>query len=92
MGAFDSVRVPYDSGYPTVGFGSDTTTKHFYNQSSFSFYDGFGLAELTKLLADADAHGYDTLWVPSEYKGRQTVGLKTWYVRALIKEHFGVEE
>jgi hypothetical protein len=90
MGAFDSVRVPVDSGYSTVGFNNPYD--YFSNQSSFSFFAGFGIDELNQLLVDAEDKGSDMLWVPQERKGQGRIGLNTWYVRALIKQHFGVEE
>lgn len=37
--------------------------------------------------------GADKVWVPERFNKRSSgIGLHTWYVRALIKEHFGVEE
>ena len=89
MGAFDGIRIPYDRGYPTESF--KLHYQYFPNQTSFSFFKGFGLAELQQLLTDAEDNSHDTVWVPSEYKDRSKIGLKTWYVRALIKEHFGEE-
>ncbi len=89
MGAFDTVRVPYDKGYPTVGFNNP---HQYFSNYCFSFFEGFGEPELRKLLATAEAKGSDTVWVPEKYGRGSGIGLHTWYVRALIKEHFGAEE
>jgi len=90
MGAFDGIRIPYDRGYPTTGFTNPY--QYFKTQTAFSFFKGFGIEELKQLLAEANAEGDDTVWVPKERKDLGRIGLSTWYVRALIKEHFGVEE
>lgn len=90
MGAFDGIKIPYDKGYPTEGF--KLPYQYFPTQTAFSFFKGFGIEELRQLLAEAESRSWDTVWVPSEYKDRSAIGLKVWYVRALIKEHFEVEE
>lgn len=90
MGAFDGIRIPYDKGYPTTGF--NVPYDYFANQSSFSFFKGFGVDELRTLLAQAESLDSDTVWVPQERKDWGTKGLRTWYVRALIEHHFGVKE
>lgn len=89
MGAFDGVRIPYDTGYPTVGFNNP---HQYFSNFCFGFFEGFGEPELRKLLAAAEAKGSDTVWVPEQYGRGSGIGLHTWYVRALIKEHFGEEE
>lgn len=88
MGAFDGVRIPYDKGYPTVGFNK---SHQYFSNYCFSFFDGFGEPELRKLLAAAEAKGSDTVWVPEQYGRGSKIGLHTWYVRALIKEYFEVK-
>lgn len=90
MGAFDGIRIPYDKGYPTEDFKRQY--QYFSTQTAFSFFKGFGIEELRLLLSEAEANESDTVWVPSEYKDRSRIGLKAWYVRALIKEHFEDEE
>ena len=89
MGAFDGLRIPYDTGYPTVGFNNP---HQYFSNFSFSFFKGFGEPELRKLLAKAEANGSDTVWVPEQYGRSSGIGLHTWYVKALLLHHFGVEE
>jgi hypothetical protein len=89
MGAFDGLRIPYDKGYPTVGFNNPY---QYFSNFSFSFFKGFGEPELRKLLAKAEANGSDTVWVPEQYGRSSGIGLHTWYVKALLLHHFGVEE
>jgi len=88
MGAFDGIRIPYDKGYPTAGFNNPYP---YFPNYCFSFFEGFGEPELRKLLADADAKGIDTVWVPEKYHRSSGIGLHTWYIRALLNHHFGVE-
>ena len=86
MGAFDGL-VPrsYFRDYPT---SSPTVVDHrtyVKNQSSFSFYKGFGLPEFEELVNAAVAANRDTVWVPGERlldQGR--TGISTWYAQALI--------
>jgi hypothetical protein len=87
MGAFDGIKIPYDSGYSSAGFNNPY--EYFPNQGAFKFFKGFGIEELKQLLVDAEARGSDMVWVPQEH--RHTTGLRTWYVRALIKHHYGIE-
>ena len=48
---------------------------------------------LRQLLAAAEAQNSDTVWVPEKFNKRSSgIGLDTWYVRAPLKHHFGVEE
>lgn len=90
MGAFDGIRIPYDRGYPTVGFNNPHQN---FSNFSFSFFEGFGEPELRLLLAAAEANSRDTVWVPDRFNKRSSgIGLHTWYVRALLQHHFGVEE
>jgi len=90
MGAFDGIRIPYDKGYPTAGFNNP---HQYFPNYCFSFFEGFGEPELRKLLAAAEAQNSDTVWVPEKFNKRSSgIGLDTWYVRALLKHHFGVEE
>ena len=90
MGAFDGIRIPYDRGYPTVGFNNPYQS---FSNFTFSFFEGFGEPELRNLLAIAEAKGSDTVWVPKRFNKRSSgIGLDTWYVRALLKHHFGDEE
>jgi hypothetical protein len=90
MGAFDGIKIPYDKGYPTTGY--DNNYEYFSTQTAFSFFEGFGITELKQLLTDAESKGCDTVWVP-EKRGRSSgIGLSTWYVKALIQEHFGIKE
>lgn len=91
MGAFDGIRIPYDKGYPTTDFKLEYN--HFSTQSSFNFFKGFGIEELRKLLAEAEHDKCDKVYVPHERgPGWGHIGLRTWYVRALIEEHFGKKE
>lgn len=85
MGAFDGIRIPYDKGYPTGGFKNEY--EYFDNQSAFSFFKGFGELELAELLFDAELNNDDMVWVPRERLGDGKIGLKTWYVKALLVEH-----
>ena len=90
MGAFDGIRIPYDKGYPTVGFNNPHQN---FSNFSFSFFEGFGKPELRQLLAAAEARGSDTVWVPDRFNKRSSgIGLHTWYVRALLQHHFGDKE
>lgn len=93
MGTFCGIRIPYDT---EVAYGKDyltskvdNTDQYFSNQSAFRFFKGFGIEELKLLLADAESQGQDTLWVPRERPVDGCIGLSTWYVRALIKQHIG---
>ena len=90
MGAFDGLKIPYDKGYPTTGF--NVPYEYFPTQSAFSFFKGFGITELIQLLTDAETNGHDTVWIPPQYPTQGSSGLNTWYVRALINEHFGEEK
>jgi hypothetical protein len=90
MGAFDGIKIPYDRGYPSAGFNNP---HQYFSNSCFYFFEGFGEPELRKLLAAAEARGSDTVWVPERFNKRSSgIGLHTWYVRALLKHHFGDEE
>jgi hypothetical protein len=89
MGAFDGIKIPYDSGYSSAGFNNPG---QYFSNYCFSFFKGFGEPELRKLLATAEAKGSDTVWVPEQYGRGSGIGLHTWYVRALLKHHFGDEE
>jgi hypothetical protein len=90
MGAFDGIKIPYDRGYSSAGF--DNSCQIFSN-FTFGFFEGFGEPELRNLLAIAEAKDSDTVWVPDKYNKRSSgIGLDTWYVRALLKHHFGDEE
>ena len=90
MGAFDGIRIPYDRGYPTTGFSN---TGQYFPNYCFHFFEGFGEPELRQLLADAEDKNRDTVWVPDKYNKRSSgIGLSTWYVRALLNHHFGVQE
>lgn len=84
MGAFDGyVRSSYS------GFGKiDPSERYFNNQSAFNFFEGFGLHELKALLARAEVIGDTTVWVPRKRAQDGSIGVSTWYVRALIAEHF----
>ena len=89
MGAFDGIKIPYDKGYPTVGFNNPY---QYFSNHCFSFFEGFGEPELRQLLAIAESKGSDTVWVPERFNKRSSgIGLHTWYVRALIEEHFGAK-
>jgi len=88
MGAFDGLKIPYDSGYSSAGFNNP---HRYFPNYCFSFFDGFGEPELRELLAVAEAKGSDTVWVPQERKERGRIGLDTRYVTALLEYHFGVE-
>jgi hypothetical protein len=89
MGAFDGIKIPYDSGYSSAGFNNP---HRYFSNYCFSFFEGFGEPELRKLLAKAEAKGSDTVWVPDQYNKRSSgIGLHTWYVRALLNHHYGVE-
>ena len=89
MGAFDGIKIPYDSGYSSSGFNNPD---QYFSNYCFSFFKGFGELELRKLLAAAEEKGSDTVWVPDKYNKRSSgIGLHTWYVRALLKHHFGDE-
>jgi hypothetical protein len=84
MGAFDGYWGGYGGG---GGVSKRETYPYFSNQSSFEFFKGFEMPELKALLAEAERDGDDTVWVPQERPGEGRKGLKTWYVRALIKEY-----
>jgi hypothetical protein len=84
MGAFDGYWGGY-GGY--AGVSKCETYPYFSNQSSFEFFKGFAMPELKVLLAEAERDGDDIVWVPKERPGAGHTGLKTWYVRALIKEY-----
>jgi hypothetical protein len=87
MGAFDGVKVPYDSGYPICDCEN---THRFFSNYCFSFFKGFGEGELRALLKEAEESNRDTVWVPAEHSGK--IGLHAWYVRALLDHHFDVQQ
>lgn len=89
MGAFDGIKIPYDRGYPTGDFKNEY--EYFPTQTAFRFFKGFGIDELKLLLAAADTAGHDTVWIPQQNPSQGRIGLRTWYVRALIKEHAVVD-
>jgi hypothetical protein len=89
MGAFDGIKIPYDSGYSSAGFNNPD---QYFSNYCFSFFKGFGEPELRKLLAEAEEKGSDTVWVPTPRGKYSGPGLHTWYVRALLKHHFGDKE
>lgn len=87
MGAFDGIRIPYDSGYSSGGFSNQYD--YFPTQSAFKFFDGFGMKELIELLTEAELSDSNTVYIPHERPGNGHIGCSTWYIRALITEYFG---
>jgi hypothetical protein len=92
MGAFDGYWIPGGRRIGEVHIVASGTQPRkqylwFSNQSSFEFFNGFEMPELKALLAEAERDGDNTVWVPQERPGEGRKGLKTWYVRALIKEY-----
>jgi hypothetical protein len=87
MGAFDGYWGGYGGYGGYGGVSKRETYPYFSNQSSFEFFKGFEMPELKALLVEAERDGDDTVWVPQERPGEGRKGLKTWYVRALIKEY-----
>lgn len=85
MGAFDGIRIPYDKGYPTSDYHNPY--EYFPTQTAFRFFKGFGMPELKKLLAESDNSNSKVVYVPQERRGSGSIGLDSWYVRALIQEH-----
>jgi hypothetical protein len=88
MGAFDGYWGGYGGHCGTVEPSKPRKAYlWFSNQSSFEFYKGFEMPELKALLAEAERDDDDTVWVPDKYNQCSRKGLRTWYVRALIKEY-----
>jgi hypothetical protein len=87
MGAFDGYWGWGGNSNSFTGVSKRAIYPYFSNQSSFEFFKGFEMPELKALLAEAERDGDDTIWVPQEQPGQGRKGLKTWYVRALIKEY-----
>lgn len=82
MGAFDGFTIPCQR-VPS----SPTTCYQRFPNYTFSFFKGFGEAELKNLLSKALADNSETVWVPQ--KNGSSIGLETWYVKALVEHHFG---
>lgn len=78
MGAFDSyIR----GGCPDL----PSNDVYVPNQSAFHLFEGFGIHELQSLLDGAIGKSQDTVWVPSKYNRGGHIGLRTWYVKALLE-------
>lgn len=91
MGAFDCYWVPGGirvGELRVIGSGTKKEYSYFNTQPAFEFFDGFKMPELKALLSKAEAEVSDTIWVPNS-RGPDWghIGLKTWYVRALINEY-----
>ena len=83
MGAFDG----YWGGYGGYAGKTQEHFQYFETQTAFSFYKGFGMPELRALCDKAEQEQSDTVWVPNERPGHGHIGLRTWYVKALIEEY-----
>lgn len=86
MGAFDGYKIYGHSSHPDT---VRKTYEYFKTQTAFSFFKGFGVDELTKLLVEAETNKNDTVYIPQEKPGSGHIGLSTWYVRALVNAHLG---
>lgn len=82
MGAFDGL-IP--RGY-LRGYGGSTmpSYEYFKDQPGFRFFKGFGLPEFKELVNHADTSGFETVWLPQERPGLGSVGISTWYAKALL--------
>lgn len=87
MGAFDG----YVRSSPVIS-QDRVAYEYFETQSAFRFFEGFGINELTQLLEIAITNNSNKVWVPKEGVGNGHIGLGTWYVKALINEHYHRED
>jgi hypothetical protein len=89
MGAFDGYK--WDGKIIGTRKMLDVSTskvkfRYFNYQPSFEFYQGFELTQLCELFVQAEESNSKTVWIPSKYPNNGSVGLDTWYVKALLEE------
>jgi len=89
MGFFDGYEHHFYKSTSNGYKSEPTETKRYksFHVNNFEFFEGFGIDELKKLLANAKLAKGDGFHIPSQ-KGYGTY-LPTWYAEALVNHYFG---